>query len=113
MCAVNSGGLTVQRDSHGRFARGNSIGPRTGRKPRDKAVKAAFEEYCVQARDVLVSVMLDVAARPADRIRAAEIILDRGLGKPRQQIEADVSADVRTLDLSTLTDAELLALADE
>ena len=109
---MNDGTLTAQRDSRGRFLPGNKYNPGRGRRPRDKAIRDAFREWCPDARAVLVQLMLDETARPADRIRAAEIILDRGMGKPRQCAEVDLIGDLRTLDLTSLSDQELLALAE-
>lgn len=51
------------------------------------------QEYAVECLEHLMSIARDPEARHADRIRAAEIITDRGLGKPVQQV--DVRQQVR------------------
>jgi hypothetical protein len=38
-------------------------------------------------------IMLDTEAPPRDRLRAAEIILDRGYGKPEQAVTAATDAN--------------------
>ena len=68
----------------GRFTAGNSCG---GRKPVPDDLKEAFQLSGHEALAVLLSVMRDKRARNADRIKAAEIILDRGWGKPRQAVD--------------------------
>lgn len=72
----------------GRFTAGNSCG---GRKPVPEELKEAFQLSGHEALAVLLSVMRDKKARNADRIKAAEIILDRGYGKPRQALDVDSS----------------------
>ena len=74
----------------GRFTAGNSCG---GRKPVPEDLKEAFQLSGHEALAVLLSVMRDKRARNADRIKAAEIILDRGYGKPRQAVELDAQSN--------------------
>ncbi len=73
----------------GRFLPGNSGG---GRKPLPEDLRDRFQTAGPEALDMLLAVMRDKKARAADRIRAAEIILDRGWGKPRQAVEIDSSS---------------------
>jgi Family of unknown function (DUF5681) len=54
-------------------------------------VKAAARELTLDAMDTLKQVMKDPKAPPAARVGAATAILDRGWGKPQQQIEANVN----------------------
>ncbi len=68
----------------GRFVAGNSCG---GRKPIPEDMRKAFQLLGHDALEMLRAVMLDENARNADRIKAAEIILDRGWGKPRQAVD--------------------------
>ena len=68
----------------GRFVAGNSCG---GRKPIPENLREAFQILGHDALEMLRSVMLDKNARNADRIKAAEIILDRGYGRPRQALD--------------------------
>ena len=68
----------------GRFVKGNTGG---GRKPLPEDLKDAFQLSGREALETLLAVMRDKKARNADRIRAAEIILDRGYGKPKQALD--------------------------
>jgi Family of unknown function (DUF5681) len=54
-------------------------------------VKAAARELTLDAMDTLKQVMKDPKAPPAARVGAATAILDRGWGRPQQQIEANVN----------------------
>lgn len=72
----------------GRFVQGN----RSGGRPRLPAeLKADFRAAAPRALEVLVDILNDDDAAARDRIRAAEIILDRGYGKPVQAV--DLSAE--------------------
>ena len=74
----------------GRFLKGYSGG--TGRPPKPEHIRDAFRSASMEALDVLLGILRDSCARPADRIRAAEIILDRGYGKPVvMEVEAQAS----------------------
>lgn len=73
----------------GRFLPGNSGG---GRKPLPEDLRERFQTAGPEALDTLLAVMRNKKARAADRIHAAEIILDRGWGKPRQAVEIDSSS---------------------
>ncbi|MBE6993391.1 MAG: hypothetical protein E7423_01915 [Ruminococcaceae bacterium] len=74
----------------GRFLPGNRSG---GRKRMDEDLKAAFRAACPDALRVLKEIMLREDAQDRDRIRAAEIILDRGYGKPVQAVDLAAQAD--------------------
>jgi predicted ATP-dependent serine protease len=54
-------------------------------------VKAAARELTLDAMDTLKQVMKDPKAPPAARVGAATAILDRGWGRPQQQIDANVN----------------------
>ena len=54
-------------------------------------VKAAARELTPDAMDTLKQVMKDPKAPPAARVGAATAILDRGWGRPQQQIDANVN----------------------
>jgi hypothetical protein len=73
-----------------------------------------------QIFEFLQSTVFDSKARLDIRVKAAEVLLDRGWGKPVQTIDVEASVEARAVpslagvDLSALTDAELetwLALA--
>lgn len=55
-------------------------------------LKQAFRAASPEALRVLVSILSNDKSKDIDRLRAAEIILDRGYGKPAQAVELDGSA---------------------
>ena len=72
------------------FQPGQSGNP--GGRPKGEAkVRAAAREHTETAIGVLVAAMADPDARV--RIKAAEVLLDRGYGKPTQPIGGDDEAD--------------------
>jgi len=83
--------LAPARDALGRFVKGHAPSSNGGRKKLPEELRTAFRAEGYRALDVLLAVMMDPEARTADRIRAAEIILDRGYGKPAQAV--DLGAD--------------------
>ncbi|GHU43912.1 hypothetical protein FACS1894111_10310 [Clostridia bacterium] len=107
----NSG---VKRDNSGKFATGTAKPKNAGRgrKKTPPDIKAAFEELSHSAVDVLRKILNDTEAKPSDRLRAAECVLDRHLGKPQQSVDLSAIASVTAgcddvIDLSVLTDDEL------
>ena len=64
-------------------------------------VKALARQCAPEAVSTLKTIMLNEKAPPAARISAASILLDRGFGKARQELE------IRKPNLSRLTDEEL------
>lgn len=80
------------RDTKGRLLPGQrSINPK-GRPPIIRDLKEAAKAHTRQALNTLVSVMNDSSAPQASRITAAVALLDRGWGKPQQNIEAKIEA---------------------
>ena len=78
------------RDTKGRLLPGQrSINPK-GRPPIIRDLKEAAKAHTRQALNTLVSVMNDSEAPQASRITAAVALLDRGWGRPQQNIEARV-----------------------
>ena len=70
----------------GRFLPGN----KTGGRPRlPEELKEAFRAACPDALEVLKRILTNEGAKDSDRIRCAEIILDRGYGKPVQAVDLD------------------------
>lgn len=59
-----------------------------------KSVADLAREYTAQALDTLVEVMVDKEAAAPARVSAAGAILDRGWGKPKQDIGLDVTDDL-------------------
>lgn len=78
-----------ERNSKGQFVKGNSGG---GRPKLPDDLKQAFREAAPDALRVLKKVLLDEDEATKNRIRAAEIILDRGYGKPVQAVDLDASS---------------------
>lgn len=68
------------------FAKGKSGNP-GGRPKLPEELKEAFKALAPKAVETLASIMSNDNAKDSDRVRAAEVILDRGYGKPKQQTE--------------------------
>lgn len=93
------------RDTKGRLLPGQrSINPK-GRPPIIRDLKEAAKAHTRQALNTLVSVMNDSQAPQASRITAAVALLDRGWGKPQQNIEAKIeSVDMAKTAATVLLD---------
>lgn len=76
----------------GSFKPGQSGNP-DGRKRVPKDIKKAFEAQTMSALNTLVDILNN--GRPNEKLKAAEIILDRSLGKATQPISGN-------MDLGTL-----------
>lgn len=73
----------------GRFVKGN---PSNGGRPKlPEELKQAFRAAAPDALDVLVNILKDEDAKHSDRIKCAEIILDRGYGKPVQAVDLETT----------------------
>ena len=80
----------AQRDGKGGLLPGQrSINPK-GRPPIIKDIKDAAKSHTRQALNTLISVMNDPDCPAASRVTAAEAILNRGWGRPLQNVEARV-----------------------
>lgn len=88
---------TQGRNARGQFTKGNSGG---GRPKMPEEIREAFQKVCPEALEVLVSIMSDADAKDTDRIRAAEVILERGYGKAPQSIDLGASAGAVVIQLS-------------
>ena len=84
------------RTSAGRFTKGKSGNP-GGRKPIPQEFKELAEKYSVTALQKVIEIMQDESNKTADRLRAIEIVLDRGIGKPLQQM--DITSDNEPLQV--------------
>lgn len=83
------GDKSADRDSKGRFVKGNrSTG---GRKKLPEELREMCRALAPGAIETAKAIMLDTEAPPRDRLRAAEIILDRGYGKPEQAVTASAT----------------------
>jgi hypothetical protein len=58
-----------------------------GRKPIPQEFKELAEKYSITALEKAIQIMQNVNEKTADRIKAIEIVLDRGIGKPLQQLD--------------------------
>jgi hypothetical protein len=80
----------AQRDTKGRLLPGQrSINPK-GRPPVIRDIREAAKQHTRQALNTLISVMNDTEAPQGARIQAATALLDRGWGKPMQNVEARI-----------------------
>lgn len=78
------------RDRKGRLLPGQrSINPH-GRPPAIKDIKDAAKAHTRAALNTLISVMNNMDAPAASRVTAAEAILNRGWGRPQQNVEARI-----------------------
>jgi hypothetical protein len=98
----------VARDAHGRWLPGTrSPNPNPPGRPVVAAeVKKLARTYSVEAIETLVELMRDKNEPGTTRKAAADSLLDRGFGKPVQQIEAGGPGAFEELE-----ESELLAFA--
>ena len=76
---------------------------------RDIGTKAML--YSREALLTVVSIMNDPGIKPAVRLKAAEIIIERAHGRPSQYIRADINK-TSSIDLKNISDEELGKLYD-
>ena len=90
------------RDAQGRLLPGQaSINP-NGRKPNSHRVRTLARAYIREAVEVLAEAMRN-APNAEVRIKAATALLDRGWGRPAQQLSADINdTKVVTINLGWL-----------
>jgi hypothetical protein len=75
----------IKRESDGKFIKGNS--PKSpGRPLIPQEVKDMCRGYTLEAIETAISIMQNKKAQNKDRLKALEIILDRGYGKASQAI---------------------------
>jgi endonuclease III len=72
-----------------------------GRPKMPEELKKAFQEQTQNALDTLVDVM--GTGKGSERVKAAEVILDRAWGKPVQAVDANVNDGRIKVDTSKLT----------
>jgi len=78
-----------ERTSAGRFPQGVSGNPGG----RAKGVEAQVREATKDGADILTTVLAILAeGNPTERLKAAQLLWDRGWGKPKQAIEHSGSA---------------------
>lgn len=68
------------------FKKGQSGNP--GGRPKDlQGLKALCQQKTQLAIDTVVKILKDKSAKDSDRLKAAEILLDRAYGKPLQEVK--------------------------
>lgn len=82
------------------FVPGQSGNP-NGRPKMPEELREAFRANAPKALDTLIDVM-ENGDRNSDRVRAAEIILDRAYGKPLQSVDVDGGIVTTEVDTSKL-----------
>ena len=73
-----------------------------GRPKQDKSVKLLARQFTAEAIQTLAEVMRDTGAATSARVGAAQVLLDRGHGRPLQQLEvgeAGAFADLEEAEL--------------
>lgn len=95
------------RDAKGRFVKGEYRGG-PGRTPLAPSLKDALLPLGDKSVKALESILDDPEAKQSDKLRAAEIVLDRLLGKATQPIVADIHKEEEPITL-----AEMMARARE
>ena len=84
----------VPRAKHGGPIKGYTANP--GGRPDTSELKQACRAKSQDALDTLIEIMNSQEARNMDRIKAAQALLDRGFGKPVQQVQDDTSKKQET-----------------
>lgn len=109
-------GNPENRDKAGRFQKGKTGNP-GGRPSIPQEFKDLALKYSVPALKKAIEIMQDDENKTADKLKAIELILDRGIGKPTQTLdvgnkegEAFRTANV---DLSHLTIEQIKELLED
>ena len=98
------------------FQKGNPGNPKSNGKPGgrprvDPDAKAMFKGATPEAAKYLISLLRSKKARGADKIKAAEVIIDHGLGKAVQEI--NLNGNMRTvISFDPILKEELGEIAD-
>ena len=68
--------------------------------------KEAFKKFCrdrsMRCAEIVLTIVENEDAKDSDRIRGAELIIAYGYGKPKEDIDIDVSGQLDTYDIKTL-----------
>ena len=96
------------RGSDGRFIKGVSGNP-SGKPPMPAVIKELLQNATPDAVELLIETMKDESVKTDIRVRCAETIIDRVLGKSVQPFEA--LFQTQALDMSEFTIDELKRLA--
>lgn len=84
---------SVLRGVGGRFLPGKTGNP-GGRPKVPEEFKELAKEHSFTALETVVAILTDPDAKAADRLRAADIILDRALGRPIQATDLDITGGI-------------------
>ena len=85
-----------------------------GRTKVEQLERLEFQKLIPEARTVLRMIMLDDKRRASDRIKAANSILDRAVGRPIQPIDVGVrEPDDVPMDLSWLGEENLRRMREQ
>ena len=93
------------------FQPGKSGNP-GGRPKTLQEVRDAFRLHTITARDTLVSILENEEKKDSDRIRAAEVLLNRAWGTPEQSVAVSGGLTTATVDTSKLPKEKQDALLD-
>lgn len=80
--------------------------------PDGRSLKDIAREHTEAAVKTLIDVMIDEEAPPPARVSAASAILDRGWGKPTQEIEAGENISAMLADLIAVRRAKVAGIAE-
>ena len=100
--------IKTRDNNTGRFVKGVSGNP-GGRPATPDDVKEMLKAATLPAVQLLIGTMINDSVKPELRVRCAEILIDRVMGKAVQPLEAVFAT--QTLDLSEFTIDELRRLA--
>ena len=83
----------ITRDTGGRFTPGVSGNP-SGRPKIPEEFRELAQTHSIDALKTVVEILQNPNTKDADRLRAADMILDRALGKPPQYSDIEVAGDL-------------------
>ena len=92
MPPVNSGNRK-KTEKPTTFKPGQSGNP-NGRPKQPKEFKDLVKANTVPALQAVIEIMNDPHTKPNDRLKAAELIIDRAYGKATQPIDGDIQGDI-------------------
>jgi len=96
-----------------RWKKGQSGNPK-GSVPKSRVIQTFIANQTMDGRKIvneLWHIAQDRQVRVRDRIKAMEILLERGFGKPVQQVEVEGQVSL-TRELGSFSDQELMELVD-
>lgn len=88
---VDRNGNVVRRNAKGQWEKGYCPNP-LGRPNPPEGFKLTLRNNAMAALHTILDIMNDPSARTADRIRAAEVVLERCYGKATTVISSDENA---------------------